>query len=170
MSTGTNQTQWLDYYRELEKPLYNTVYRWLWDAAESQDVVQEAFLKCWQRRNQIDSVRFKPFLFRTALNLASNRRRSNKLWRWVSLDALIHHQDQPDVTLDTLGRELQQAIDSLPNGLKQVLVLNELAGMDYQEIAAVLGIKVGTVGSRRNRALAKLRTQLASAGVAWNED
>ena len=73
MSSGTDQRQWLDYYHTLEKPLYNTVYRWLWDAAESQDVVQEAFLRCWQRRDRIDPDGFKPLVFRIALNLASNR-------------------------------------------------------------------------------------------------
>ena len=82
-------------YRALEKPLYNVVYRWLWDRTESQDVVQEAFLRCWRARDRIRAETFKAFVFRTALNLAANRRRRNKLWRLVSFDSL------PDEPQDT---------------------------------------------------------------------
>ena len=69
-----------------------------------------------------------------------------------------------------MGRQLREAIDGLPEGLKQVLILNQLAEMSYHEISAVLGIKVGTVGSRRNRALSRLRETLTGEGVNWNED
>src|SRR6516225_8006907 len=133
--TGVDDGSWVELYRALEKPLYNVVYRWLWDRMESQDVVQEAFLRCWRVRARIRPEGFKAFVFRTALNLASNRRRRKKLWRLVSFD-------------------------ELPDRLKRVLVLCELAGMSYGEVAAATGVKEGTVGSRRNRALALLRERL----------
>ena len=79
--TSVDKAQWIDVYRRLEKPLYNVVYRVIWDSAESQDVVQEAFLRCWRRKEDIRADGFKALLYRTALNLASNRRRRVRLWR-----------------------------------------------------------------------------------------
>jgi RNA polymerase sigma-70 factor (ECF subfamily) len=158
--TGVDDGSWVELYRALEKPLYNVVYRWLWDRMESQDVVQEAFLRCWRVRARIRPEGFKAFVFRTALNLASNRRRRKKLWRLVSFDALP--DEPPDVGDATavLSPRIQRALDELPDRLKRVLVLCELAGMSYGEVAAATGVKEGTVGSRRNRALALLRERL----------
>ena len=86
--TSVDKAQWIDVYRRLEKPLYNVVYRVIWDSAESQDVVQETFLRCWRRKDDIRADGFKALLFRTALNLASNRRRSVRIWRMVGVAAL----------------------------------------------------------------------------------
>jgi RNA polymerase sigma-70 factor (ECF subfamily) len=160
--TGVDEASWVELYRTLEKPLFNVVYRWLWDRMESQDVVQEAFLRCWCARDRIRADGFNPFVYRTALNLAANRRRRKKLWRLVSFDSLPEEPaDGSDATgAHLLSRRVQAAIDGLPEQLKRVLLLSELAGMSYGEIAAVTGVQEGTVGSRRNRALALLRKRL----------
>lgn len=158
--TGVDEASWVALYRELEKPLYNVVYRWLWDRMESQDVVQEAFLRCWRARQGIRPEGFSAYVYRTALNLASNRRRSKRLWRLVSFDSLPEEPPDSAEGAPVLSREVQRAVDALPEQLKRVLFLSELAGMSYGEIAAVTGVEEGTVGSRRNRALALLRKRL----------
>lgn len=158
--TGVDDAAWVEHYRALEKPLYNVVYRWLWDRMESQDVVQEAFLRCWRARDRIRAETFKPFVFRTALNLAANRRRRKKLWRLVSFDSLPEEPADAGDAATVLSPRIRRAVDELPDRLKRVLVLCELAGMSYGEIAAVTGVKEGTIGSRRNRALAFLRERL----------
>jgi RNA polymerase sigma-70 factor, ECF subfamily len=168
--TGVDEASWVELYRVLEKPLYNVVYRWLWDRMESQDVVQEAFLRCWRARERIHSDGFKAFVFRTALNLAANRRRRKKLWRFVSLDSVPEQAaDASDAAL-LLSRRMQRAIDELPERFKRVLLLSELAGMSYGEIAVVTGVREGTVGSRRSRALALLRRRLEPTEVLPDAD
>jgi RNA polymerase sigma-70 factor (ECF subfamily) len=92
--TSVDNAQWIDAYRRLEKPLYNVVYRMIWDAAESQDVVQDAFLRCWRHKDDIRAEGFKALLFRTALNLARNRRRHVRLWRMVCNTALDDVADE----------------------------------------------------------------------------
>lgn len=158
--TRVDDASWVELYRGLEKPLYNVVYRWLWDRMESQDVVQEAFLRCWRARDRIRAETFKAFVFRTALNLAANRRRRNKLWRLVSFDSLPNEPQDVRGGPSVVSPRIQRAIDELPDRLKRVLLLCELAGMSYGEVAAATGVKEGTVGSRRNRALALLRERL----------
>jgi RNA polymerase sigma-70 factor, ECF subfamily len=165
---GVDRTQWIELYRTLEKPLYNVVYRILWDAAESQDVVQEAFLRCWRARDKIIGDGFKALVFQTALRLASNQRRRKRLWRMVALgEAEEAEAGRPQP--EPMSKPLRDAVDGLPETLKRVLLLSELAGMSYREIAAVMKIKEGTVGSRRNRAIAVLRRKLEEHGAQWDE-
>jgi RNA polymerase sigma-70 factor (ECF subfamily) len=166
--TSVDNAQWVDVYRRLEKPLYNVVYRVIWDAAESQDVVQDAFLRCWRRKEDVRAEGFRALLFRTALNLASNRRRRARIWRMVGVAALDDSAaggsaDEP------LSAGMRAALDTLPEALRSVLLLTELAGMTYPEIAATLGVAEGTVGSRRTRALALLRERLEIKGVVAHE-
>jgi RNA polymerase sigma factor (sigma-70 family) len=166
---GLDEAQWIEVYEALEKPLYNVVYRWLWDAAESQDIVQEAFLKCWRARERIRPDGVKALVYRTALRLASNQRRRKRLWRFVPLDAAPERADAAgDGAL--ISKPLLEAVDGLPENLKRVLLLSELAGLSYREIADVTGVREGTVGSRRTRALALLRERLKAGGVDLDED
>ena len=160
-----DKADWVDCYRAWEKPLYNVVYRIVWDAAESQDVVQDAFLRCWQKRDRIRADGFKALIFKTALNLARSRRRRSKLWRLTGL-----HSADVELGADAgrgclVSKPLRDAIDKLPEHLKHALLLTEIAGMTYAEIAATLGIKEGTVGSRRTRALEILRRRLDPEGL-----
>jgi RNA polymerase sigma-70 factor (ECF subfamily) len=156
--TDVDEAFWIERYRALEKPLYNVVYRWLWDSTESQDVVQEAFLRCWRRRESIRADGFTALIYRTALNLAANQRRRRKLWRLVSFESLPEPAAEDCGTF--LARPLREAFDALPGRLKRVLLLSEVAGMSYREIAEITGIEEGTVGSRRTRALELLRQHL----------
>lgn len=164
----SDEDLWIDHYEALERPLYNVVYRWVWDPVESQDIVQEAFLRCWRIRDRVDPAGLKALLYRTALRLASNHRRRRKLWQMVGLgeEPAVEHKD---AAAGSAGRELRAALEALPEALRRVLLLSELAGMSYKEIAAVMSIREGTVGSRRNRALAALRASLLERGIDWDE-
>jgi RNA polymerase sigma-70 factor (ECF subfamily) len=128
--TSVDNAQWIDVYRRLEKPLYNVVYRVIWDAAESQDVVQDAFLRCWRRKDDIRADGFNAL---------------------------------------PISPVVRAAFDGLPEALRNVVLLNEIAGMTYPEVAAALGVAEGTIGSRRSRALALLRERLEAQGVVSHE-
>ena len=162
--TGIDEACWIEHYRRLEGPLYNVVYRWVWDSTESQDIVQEAFLRCWRVRESIRADTFKALVFRTALNLASNHRRRKRLWRLVSFESLPEEPADAGAAPGVWPRALHDAVESLPDELKRVLLLSEVAGMSYREIAEITGVREGTVGSRRTRALAIVRRKLESAG------
>ncbi len=152
-------------YARLETPIYNVVYRWVWNEAEAHDIVQEAFVKLWRMRARVNLATVEPLVYRIAVNLAANRRRSRKLWRWVSMDALRASSDSRASADETLAAEqtrraVRAAIDGLPEKYRRVITLCELTELSYEQIADSLGIAVGTVGSRRNTALQLLRTKL----------
>lgn len=151
-------------YLRLEKSLYNVVYRWVWDSAEAHDITQEAFLRLWNMRARVRMETVEALVYRLALNLASNRRRARRIWQWVGVEALAGSSSTDrggEVLLDTeRDRKVRQAVDSLPEALRRVVMLCELSGMSYAQVAEVLEIPVGTVGSRRHQALKLLREKL----------
>ncbi len=152
-------------YVKLEKPMFNVVYRWLWNAGDAQDVVQEAFLKIWNVRDDVDLATVDSLLYRTALNLASNRRRSSRLWRWIGIEAASSEASPHPTSEEALAtaqtrQRVRAAIEALPERLRQVILLSEYSELTHQEIGSALGIPAGTVGSRRNAAIAQLTEQL----------
>ena len=154
-------------YVRLERPLCNLVFRWVWRMDDAQDVVHDTFIRLWRMRERIDMDTVEPLLYTIALNLAASRRRSQKLWRWVTLDSLrdATSADRPaDETLTAYAERtrLRAAVEALPEDLRQVVVLCEYSEFTYAQIAEILSISVGTVGSRRNRALRRLKETLST--------
>ena len=152
-------------YARLRKPVYNVVYRWTWNADEAQDVVQEAFVRLWRMRGRVRPATAEPLLYKIALNLASSRRRRRRLWRWLPLEPFedLRVQAGPDVSVtrnEEHGR-LRAAVLSLPEELRRVVMLCEFSDLTQTEIADILSIPAGTVGSRRHRALRMLRERLS---------
>ena len=149
-------------YLELETPLYNTVYRWVWREQEAMDLVQEAFVRLWETRAQVRVAEAKAYVFRIGLNLASNRLRALKLRQWVGLTQSAYSLNSPERSF--LGNEREQAVRrailALPNKIREIVVLVRFAEMSYREIGALLKIPEGTVGSRHNRGMALLKDRL----------
>ena len=153
-------------YARLETPLCNVVYRWLWSMDEAQDVVQDAFLRLWRMRARVDMETVEPLIYKIALNLAASRRRSRSLWRWVPMDALGARMSRETPADDALSASEEQArlraaVEALPENLRRVIMLCEYSELSYDEIAGILSIPPGTVGSRRHRALRRLRHALS---------
>ena len=151
-----------------ERALFNVVYRWTWDREDAAEIVQEAFGRLWDMRARVDAARARPLVYRIALNLAASRRRWARLRSFVGWDEQ-RATDAPDTSAiperDLLARERQEAIaaalQQLPEALRRTVVLCELSELSYEEIAAVLRTRPGTVGSRRHAALARLRPLLS---------
>jgi RNA polymerase sigma-70 factor (ECF subfamily) len=163
---GLDQATLERLFVKLEKPMFNVVYRWLWNASDAQEVTQEAFLRIWNARDRVDVTTIEPLLYRTALNLASNRRRAARVRRWLGLEAAEEEEEPSDARPDealAASRDkarVRAAIDRLPARLREVLMLTEYSELSYAEVGETLGIPAGTVGSRRTAALAQLAEQL----------
>lgn len=158
-------------YARLEKPLCNVVYRWLWNMDEAQDVVQDAFVRLWRMRRRVEMATVEPLIYKIALNAAASRRRSKRVWRWVSLDTIraplsaAPRADEALSARDERGR-VRHAVEALPEDLRRVIMLCEYSSLSYDEIATALSIPAGTVGSRRHRALRRLREALSEGADA----
>ncbi len=162
---GLSRSRFEALFVKLEKPVFNVVYRWLWNTEESRDVTQEAFMKVWNARARVKLETVEPLVFQSALNLAANRLRVRRLRRFFSLDTAEHERDprqSAETALESEQRRAQvrRAIDALPEKLKAVVLLCEFSGLSTNEISQTLGIPPGTVGSRRHQAMQQLETTL----------
>lgn len=157
--------------RRYQDRLYPTILRLTGCAEDAHDLLQDAFLRAFQKLGRFhgDSS-FYTWLYRIAVNLAlSSRRRRRTTLRLsgTGRDGPIDPPDDPEQSDPTLPLEraersaiIQQALNALAPDHRAVVVLKEFDGLRYEEVAAVLGIPVGTVRSRLHRARCELREKL----------
>lgn len=151
---------------------YNVAYRILGDTDAASDATQDGFLKAFRRLQQYRGGSFKAWLLRIVTNTCYDVLRSYKRRPTSSLEQedadpdydgrLQDHAERPEayVMRQELARAIQVAIQELPPDQRVTLVLSDIEGLDYQEIAEVTGTVLGTVKSRLSRARAKMRDML----------
>jgi RNA polymerase sigma-70 factor (ECF subfamily) len=161
--------------RRFQGRVMNLVSRVLNDRECGDDITQEVFVRVFQhRRNYRRGAKFSTWLFTIAANLAKNEiRRRVRRRNWFSLNALQEVLKDSAIQLadPTEGREsrmereqlqeaMGRAIATVPEKYRLALVLRDIDGLTYEEIAEVLGIPGGTVRSRINRARGMLKRKL----------
>jgi RNA polymerase sigma-70 factor (ECF subfamily) len=164
---------------EQSSDVYALLYRLTSDAEEARDLTQETFLRAFQSIERFrGDASLKTWIYRIAINQARNR------WRWwrrrrrdvtVSLDATDENRERPLATTlpsdkspspeqQTLAREretqLREALCSLGRSYREAVILRDVEGFSYEEIAQTLQISIGTVKSRISRGRLELRRQL----------
>jgi len=153
-----------------ERPVFNLCLRLLRDAASAEDVTQDTFVRAWGAIASFRGDAFRPWLFRIATNRAHDLLRVRARRPASSLDAepferepiwSTHAPAGEAPEAHALRRELavhlERALAALPDDQRLVVLLSDLHGCDYQEIAATTGAALGTVKSRLSRARARLR-------------
>lgn len=155
--------------RFYEKFVYNTAYGFLFSPHDAFDVSQEAFIKAWRSINSFkgDSA-FSTWLYRITVNTAKDalfaKARRKELSSTDSEGEIIDTPapDTPETEYIRKERreELMRAIDTLDEDAREIIILRELDGLSYEEIAELLKIELGTVKSRLSRARARLSQKL----------
>ena len=153
--------------------VYRLAFNVLRDAEEARDVAQEAFIRAWEGlpgfRGQ---SAFYTWLFRIAMNIASDRARQRAARgrafgtervegeQWER--ELIDPGEAPDARAGRAEtrRQIARALEALPQHHRAIIMLSDLEGLSYREIAEVLGIPMGTVMSRLHNARKRLRAAL----------
>ena len=174
-----------DLVRKYQDRVYNVCWRICGSTEDAADLTQEAFLKALEA---IDSFRgrssFFTWIFRIAVNLARTHQRKASCRRAISLDGsppakegdpagplwrLVRDERSPDPAAAAAGserrRQVALALTDLEEDYRVVIVLRDVEGLDYQEIADTLELPVGTVKSRIHRGRLALREILKRYGV-----
>jgi RNA polymerase sigma-70 factor (ECF subfamily) len=148
--------------------------RWLTkNDADAEDVVQDAYVRALRFFSSLRDEDGRAWLLTIVRNTWYGRF-PKRAGGGVATVAVEKPDDRADASLDPEARLLQQetvdqvrgALEGLPSDFREVLVLRELEGLSYKEIAAVVGIPMGTVMSRLARARERLLGVLAAAGEA----
>lgn len=158
--------------------VYALLYRMTSDPEEARDLTQETFLRAFQSIGRFrGDANLRTWIYRIAINQARNR------WRWwrrrrrdvtVSLDATdrndrplstsLVNDDATDPEQEALAREreghLRTALLELKRPFREAVVLRDVEGFSYEEIAETLQISIGTVKSRLSRGRLELRRKL----------
>lgn len=159
-----------------ERAVYSVCLRMLRDASLAEDATQDAFIRAW---NSIDSFRggiVRPWILRIATNRTYDILRAQARRPAQSLDAQPF-ESEPDWTSQTdavehpesfaargeLSSYLESALAELPDDQRLAIILSDVQGYAYDEIAAVMDVAVGTVKSRISRGRSRLRTVLQNS-------
>ena len=161
--------------RAHEKTVYNLAMRTLGDPLDAMDAAQEAFLRAWDGLPSFrGDCKFSVWLYRLTANVCIDMLRKQGRTREVSLteeetNAVFDIPDErfcPQTELEKkqLRQSVRQGLEKLPEEFRLVLLLRELGGLSYDEIAQSTGLELGTVKTRIFRARKKLAAILMRDG------
>lgn len=159
--------------RKYEAPVRNLVFGFVRDHGLAEDIAQDTFIRAYRKASSIRrAASVRSWLYRVAINRAQDELRKIKRKREISIETL---EDSPEVTEGVsgesvaesleLGRLLARALDELRLDHRTPLVLREVQGMTYAEIAELLDWPLGTVQTRVHRGRLELRDILQKLRV-----
>ena len=171
----------VDAFNELvlayQQQVYNLAYRILGDPASAADAAQEAFISAFQSLARFRGGSFKSYLMRIVANGCYDELRRRKRRPTTSFEdfgeadeeanpALINGHEGPEEYAERqeMAHVIQAGIETLPPDQRITLVLSDVQGLSYQEVAEATDVPLGTVRSRLARARGKLRDYLHSQG------
>jgi RNA polymerase sigma-70 factor (ECF subfamily) len=156
--------------------VYNVALRTLGHAEDAADATQETFLAAYRAIEDFRGGSFKAWLLRIAVNTCYDLLRRRQRRPSTSLDVILEESgDQAGFADRRIGPEraalaaetisaVEQALLTLPDDQRTIVVLCDVQGLSYEEAADVEGVALGTVKSRLSRARARLRQSLIERG------
>lgn len=143
--------------------VYRTAYGVVRNQTDAEDVAQDSFVKAHQALRRLRDERTFPswlatITVRTAIDYVSRRERTQT----ITLDPERHATEQDVHSASDARLDVHQALDRLNPEQRTILVLREIQGFDYEELAQILDIPLGTVRSRLHHARAQLRLLLTN--------
>ncbi len=159
-----------------QSTLYNVAYRILGDADAAADAVQDAFVSAYKAIARFRGGSFKAWLLRIVTNACYDQLRVKQRRPTDSLDDMLvepehdttlrDNSESPEdfVLRQELGLAIQRGLATLPPDQRITLVLSDIEGLSYDEIAEATQVSLGTVKSRLSRARSKLRDYLLHNG------
>ena len=152
--------------------LINFIYHYLKDSESAEDVVQETMIKLYQKKHYYKEIaKFSTWLYTIAKNLANTELRKRKNRKTTLLSHFSNDDKTYEIPSDDLeiGQQIQtdvvneiikKAVNKLSEKFKTVIILRDIQEFSYEEISEIIGIPIGTVKSRINRARLQLQVEL----------
>ncbi|TQM97514.1 RNA polymerase sigma-29 (SigE) subunit [Ornithinimicrobium humiphilum] len=175
-NAGTDDTaawvppSWDEVVREHSARVYRLAYRLTGDPHEAEDLTQDVFVRVFRSLDSYRPGTFEGWLHRITTNLFLDRVRRRQRLRFDALTEELAARlplraagTDPETAFEMthLDSEIQAALAALPPQFRAAVVLSDIEGLSYEEVAQTLGIKMGTVRSRIHRGRALLRQSLA---------
>ncbi|HSP60256.1 MAG TPA: RNA polymerase sigma factor SigE [Ornithinimicrobium sp.] len=161
---------WEEIVREHSARVYRLAYRLTGNPHEAEDLTQDVFVRVFRSLDSYRPGTFEGWLHRITTNLFLDRVRRRQRLRFDALTEELSARlpiraaaGQPEEAyeMNHLGPDVQAALMALPPQFRAAVVLADIEGFSYEEVARTLGVKMGTVRSRIHRGRALLRQSLA---------
>jgi RNA polymerase sigma-70 factor (family 1) len=156
-------------YQRIFRDYYKSVRNFIWfrcgDQDLAEDIAQDTFVKLWENRNRIDKSTVKAYLYKIAQNNTINyQKRQQLLLKFKKKPGNDREYDHPEklAEMNEYEEKLQRVIAMLPEGGREVFLMNRIEDMTYQEIADRLGLSVKAIEKRMSKVLKLLREQLGT--------
>lgn len=155
--------------------LYGTALRLTRNPEDANDLCQEAVVRAYEAFERFDGANFKAWMLRILTNLYINRYRkiqrtgtASSLDEEDAFEPMAAAENAPDrlVFDEMLGGEVEEALAKVPDVFRTAVILSDIEGMSYDEVAEATEVPVGTVRSRLARGRAILRRELESFAIA----
>jgi RNA polymerase sigma-70 factor (ECF subfamily) len=154
-----NNTEFQTLYEQSSERLFRIVLRMVRSREEAEDLLHDIYIKAYENRQRFDESlgNMEAWLTRMTINHTLNHIKRKKWWN-LNLERIVYHTETevPDVAEVAEESLAQKALQKVQAEYKACIVLKDLEGYDYAEIATMLKIPVGTVRSRLNRGRAQL--------------
>lgn len=150
--------------------MFNLAFRLTRSREEAEDLVQESVVRAYEAFDKFDGTNFRAWILRITTNAYINRyRHDQRIPASITLDdeKSFEPADLAELTPENLlfenalAPEIESALASLPEEFRMTVILSDLEGMTYQEVADATHVPVGTVRSRLARGRSMLRSRLA---------
>jgi RNA polymerase sigma factor (sigma-70 family) len=159
---------WDSLVRTHSARVHRLAYRLTGNAHDAEDLTQDVFVRVFRSLSSYTPGTFEGWLHRITTNLFLDMMRRKARIRFEALaddasERIAGHEPSPAQAYDDThwDDDVQRALDALAPEFRAAVVLCDIEGLSYEEIAGILGIKLGTVRSRIHRGRSQLRTALA---------
>ncbi len=157
-------------FHKYSERLYHFAFSFLKNDEDSKEIVQEVFYRIWKKREDLDSGKsFKSFLFKISYNLIVDQLRlklkDNEYRKFLMeyFDANSSTQIEPGSDYDVLKKQIDTAINELPDKRKRIFKLSRENGWSHKEIAEELGISVKTVENQITLSIKHIKENLGKS-------
>tara|TARA_A100001388_G_scaffold218676_1_gene169290 strand:+ start:88 stop:675 length:588 start_codon:yes stop_codon:yes gene_type:complete len=167
-----DENAYVELVNRYKDKLTNFVFYFLKDEEHSEDIVQETFIRLYEKKHYYKEIaKFSTWIYTIARNLANTELRKKSRIKIMYLSQMSNHKKDYDlkssdpelnknIENEFLMKEIHAAIDKLPENFKSVIILRDIQGLDYEQISNIIGVPLGTVKSRINRARLQLQVDL----------
>lgn len=163
--------------RRYESKIYGLAYRFMGNHADASDLAQDTFIRLYQALEGFrGDAAFSTWLYRIAANICRDELRKRQRRRSVSMDEMMDASPANTPTADDsyspeetvqrreVQRQVQLCLNQLSDDHRLILIMREIHGLSYEEIAGVLQCSLGTVKSRISRARNALKEKMSRQG------
>lgn len=159
-------------FHKYSEKLYSFAYSLLKNHEDSKEIIQEAFIRIWEKRHDIDcSKSFKSYLFKISYNLIIDQLRA-RIKDTKYKEFLVRYFESEKIELksnidyETISKQVRNAVSELPEKRRRIYVLSREAGLSHKEIAIKMEISVKTVENQINLSLRHIRERLGADVLA----